>query len=172
MLTVANGESLVVSGHPAERGTFDLFLAAMGRPDLVDDPRFVDVADRLANFDALADIIRAVRRRRRRRRHVRGDLLAPPAGGRSGASARRADDTEWATERGAVVEIDDRGGGTIRVPNVPWRFSGAPDVAVSGVPKYRGEDNRAVLAELLGYDDDRLDDLEADGVLSSRVPTH
>ena len=32
VLTVANGESLVVSGHPAERGTFDLFLAAMGRP--------------------------------------------------------------------------------------------------------------------------------------------
>ncbi len=57
------------------------------------------------------------------------------------------------------------------MPNVPWRFSGAPDVAVSGVPKYRGEDNRPLLAELLGYDDDRLDDLEADGVLSSRVPT-
>jgi len=38
------------------------------------------------------------------------------------------------------------------------------------VPKYRGEDNRAVLTELLGYDDDRLDALESDGVLSSRLP--
>ena len=45
------------------------------------------------------------------------------------------------------------------------------DVAVSGVPKYRGEDNRSLLADLLGYDDARLDELEADGVLSSRVPT-
>jgi bifunctional non-homologous end joining protein LigD len=69
-----------------------------------------------------------------------------------------------------VVEVDDRGGGTIRVPNVPWRFSASPDVGVSGVPKYRGEDNRALLGELLGYDDDRLDRLEADGVLSSRLP--
>jgi hypothetical protein len=41
---------------------------------------------------------------------------------------------------------------------------------VSGVPKYRGEDNRAVLAELLGYDDERLDRLETSGVLSSRLP--
>jgi hypothetical protein len=41
---------------------------------------------------------------------------------------------------------------------------------VSGVPKYRGEDNRELLAELLGYGDDRLDQLEADGVLSSRLP--
>ena len=70
-----------------------------------------------------------------------------------------------------MVDIDDRAGGSIRVPNVPWRFSEAPDVAVSGVPKYRGEDNRALLTELLGYDDQHLDDLEASGVLSSRVPT-
>jgi len=68
------------------------------------------------------------------------------------------------------VNVDDRGGGTIRVPNVPWRFSASPDVGVSGVPKYRGEDNRTLLAELLGYDDDRLDQLEVDGVLSSRLP--
>ena len=80
-------------------------------------------------------------------------------------------DTDWARERGAVVAVDDRGGGTIRVPNVPWRFGASPDVGVSGVPKYRGEDNRAVLGELLDFDDDRLDRLEADGVLSSRLPT-
>ena len=80
-------------------------------------------------------------------------------------------ETDWASERHATVDIDDRGGGTIRVPNVPWRFSAAPEVGVSGIPKYRGEDNRTVLAELLGYDDDRLDRLEADGVLSSRLPS-
>ena len=41
---------------------------------------------------------------------------------------------------------------------------------MSGIPKYRGEDNRALLTELLGYDDARLDELEAGGVLSSRMP--
>jgi len=170
VLTVANGESLVVSGHPAERGTFDLFAAAMGRIDLVDDPRFSDVADRLANFDALADIIR--------------DFAAavPDADTFESIFAEHQlavgqvrqpgelTETEWAAERGVVVDIDDRGGGSFRVPNVPWRFSDAPDVAVSGIAKYRGEDNRSVLHDILGYDESTLDDLEPSGVLSSRVP--
>ena len=70
-----------------------------------------------------------------------------------------------------MVAVDDRGGSTVRVPNAPWRFSASPDVGVSGLPRYRGEDNRSLLAELLGYDKERLDVLEADGVLSSRLPS-
>ena len=68
------------------------------------------------------------------------------------------------------MHVDDRNGGTVRIPNAPWKFSGAPDVGVNGIPKYRGEDNREVLAELLGLDSDALEQLEADGVLSSRLP--
>jgi CoA:oxalate CoA-transferase len=68
------------------------------------------------------------------------------------------------------VHIDDRSGGTVRIPNAPWKFSAAPNVGVSGIPKYRGEDNREVLVELLGLDSDALEQLEADGVLSSRIP--
>ena len=56
--------------------------------------------------------------------------------------------TDWAEARGAVVEVDDRSGGTLRIPNSPWRFSGA-DTGVRGVPAYRGEHNREVLSELL-----------------------
>jgi crotonobetainyl-CoA:carnitine CoA-transferase CaiB-like acyl-CoA transferase len=170
VLTVASGESLVVSGHPAERGTFDFFIAAMGRPELADDPRFVDVAARLANFDALRDIIREFAAtipdaKTFEERFAQHQLAV----GRVRQPGELAS-TDWAVERGAVVDVDDRGGGTIRVPNSPWRFSSSPDVGVSGVPKYRGEDNRALLADLLGYDDDRLDALERSGVLSSRLP--
>ncbi len=170
VLTVANGESLVVSGHPAERGTFDFFIAAMGRSDLADDPRFVDVAARLANFDALREIIRdhaatvpdaATFEEQFSKHQLAVGRVRQPG---------ELTDTDWARARGAVVNVDDRGGGTIRVPNVPWRFSASPDVGVSGVPRYRGEDNRSVLGELLGFDDSRLDQLEADGVLSSRLP--
>lgn len=170
VLTVANGESLVVSGHPAERGTFDLFLAAMGRTELADDPRFADVAGRRSNFDALREVIRDFA------------AIVPDADtfeslfaehglavGRVRQPGELAD-TAWALERGATVDIDDRNGGSIRIPNVPWHFGDAPDVAVGGIAKYRGEDNRAVLHELLGYDDATIDDLESSGALSSRVP--
>ncbi len=170
VLTVANGESLVVSGHPAERGTFDFFIAAMGRTDLADDPRFVDVAARLANFDALREIIRdfaatmpdaeAFEEQFSKHQLAVGRVRQPG----------ELTETEWARDRHAVVDVDDRGGGTFRVPNSPWRFSASPEVGVRGIPKYRGEDNRSVLADLLGYTDDTLDRLEADGVLSSRMP--
>lgn len=170
VLTVANGESLVVSGHPAERGTFEFFLAAMGRPELADDPRFVDVATRLANFDALREIIREHAATVPDAATFEEEFATHQLAVGRVRQPGELTDTDWARERGAVVEVDDRGGGTVRVPNVPWRFSASPDVGVSGVPKYRGEDNRTVLADLLGYDDWQLDTLEADGVLSSRLP--
>jgi crotonobetainyl-CoA:carnitine CoA-transferase CaiB-like acyl-CoA transferase len=84
--------------------------------------------------------------------------------------ARELADTEWAAARGAIREVSDRGGGTIRIPSPPWHFSEA-EVGGRGEPRFRGEDNRAVLAELLGYDDATIDAFEADGVLSSRVPS-
>jgi crotonobetainyl-CoA:carnitine CoA-transferase CaiB-like acyl-CoA transferase len=170
VLTVANGESLVVSGHPAERGTFDFFIDAMDRRELADDPRFVDVASRLANFDELRTIIRdyaaTVPDAATFEEHFSKHRLAVGRVRQPGELT----ETEWARERHAVVEVDDRGGGTMRVPNVPWRFEASPDVGVTGVPKYRGEDNRAILAELLGYDEERLGALEDAGVLSSRLP--
>ena len=170
VLTVANGESLVVSGHPAERGTFELFAAAMGRHDLVDDPRFADVADRLANFDALADIIRDFAAQVPDPDTFESIFAEHQLAVGQVRQPGELTETEWAAERGVVVDIDDRAGGSIRVPNVPWRFSDAPDVAVSGIAKYRGEDNRTVLHDILGYDDAKLDDLESSGVLSSRIP--
>jgi crotonobetainyl-CoA:carnitine CoA-transferase CaiB-like acyl-CoA transferase len=170
VLTVANGESLVVSGHPAERGTFEFFVAAMDRRDLADDPRFVDVPSRLANFDDLTGIIRqfagTVADAAAFEELFAQHNLAVGRVRRPGELAS----TPWGHERAVVVEVDDRGGGTIAVPDAPWRFGASPSVGVRGVPKYRGEDNREVLREFLGYDDARIDALEADGVLSSRMP--
>ena len=64
--------------------------------------------------------------------------------------------------------MSDRQGGTIRIPNGAWRFSGA-DAGIAGDPAWRGEHNRHVLREA-GLDDAEIDALDADGVLSSRVP--
>jgi CoA:oxalate CoA-transferase len=171
VVTVRDGDSLIVSGHPAERGTFDLFLAAMDRLDLAKDPRFVDVAARKANFDALRTIIREFATTIADAETFE-QLFATHrlAVGRVRQPGELAD-TDWARERGAIVDIDDRSGGTIRLPNVPWRFGDAPGVAVSGVVKFRGEDNRTVLSQLLGYAESKIDRLEADGTLSSRLPS-
>ena len=166
----ADGDRLIVSGHPAERGTFELFLRAFDIPHVADDPRFADVAGRKRHAAELRQILLDAARRIpdattfeevcSRHRLAVGRLR----------SGRQLADSEWAAERGAVAAVSDRGGGTIRIPNPPWHFSDA-DVGVRGDARYRGEDNRAVLADVLGYDADTLDGLEAAGVLSSRVPS-
>lgn len=70
---------------------------------------------------------------------------------------------------GAIVEIDDRAGGRVRVPNAPWHFE-IGLVGTSGTPRFRGEDNREILRDLLGFDDAEIDDLERRAVISSRLP--
>jgi CoA:oxalate CoA-transferase len=171
VVTVASGEQVVVSGHPAERGTFELFTTAIGRPELVDDPRFADVASRLEHLQELTDAIASFASTVpdaetfeeifARNRLAVGVLR----------SAREICDTDWARARNVVVEVSDRGGGTVRVPNAPWRFSDAPGVGLHGEPRYRGEDNREVFGDVLGLGHDDLDRLERDGVLSSRIPS-
>ena len=104
----------------------------MGRHDLVDDPRFMDVADRLANFDALADIIRDFAAQVPDPDTFESIFAEHQLAVGQVRQPGELTETEWAAERGVVVDVDDRAGGSIRVPNVPWRFSDAPDVAVSG----------------------------------------
>ena len=71
-----------------------------------------------------------------------------------------------AKERDLLVEVDDRRGGTRPLVRSPARFSAVPN-EIRGRAATRGEHNRQVLSELLGYDDERIDRLEAEGVLSA-----
>jgi CoA:oxalate CoA-transferase len=169
VFTVASGERVIVSGHPAERGTFELFLGALGLEHLQDDPRFAGVATRRAHFAELREIFLAAGASIPDAAAFEEQFAKHRLASGVVRSARELAESEWAEARGAIVEVSDRGSGTIRVPNVPWRFAAA-DVGVRGVPKYRGEDNRAVLTELLGYDDATIDALEADGIISDRLP--
>ncbi|HTH05883.1 MAG TPA: CoA transferase, partial [Ilumatobacteraceae bacterium] len=170
VLTAANGEMVVISGHPAENVTFDFYMAAIGRLDEVrSDPRFADTGARLAHLDVIHQMLidwgrtiadaEAIEDAMSQHRLAVGRLR----------SVHDVCETDWADEREAVVEMTDRGDGTIRVPNTPWKFAGS-DVRTGGAPRYRGEDNRAVLSEVLGLTDAQLDTLEADGVLTSRLP--
>lgn len=66
--------------------------------------------------------------------------------------------------RQAVVEVDDRAGGTRPIPQSPYRFSGATS-GVHGVAPHRGEHNAEVLKDWLNYESAQLDALAQAGVL-------
>jgi crotonobetainyl-CoA:carnitine CoA-transferase CaiB-like acyl-CoA transferase len=169
VLTAANGETVVISGHPAERGTFDRYITAIGRPELAADLRFAEVPSRLANYPALIAALVEWAATVPTAEHIEQAMSEQGLATGTLRSLRDVVETEWGSERHVVVEVSDRGAGTLRVPNAPWRFASA-DVGVRGEPRYRGEDTRTVLAELLYLSDDELDSLERDAVLSSRMP--
>ncbi|MFM8563555.1 MAG: CaiB/BaiF CoA transferase family protein [Acidimicrobiia bacterium] len=169
VMTIADGSTVVMSAHPAEKGTFEMLVALMEKPQLLDDPRFADPRARLDHLGALHDEMRAWAamvpdaHEFERRCDAQGFAVGVMR------SVREIADSDWARARGAIVEVDDRSGGTVRVPNAPWHFEHGA-VGTSGQPRFRGEDNRAVLTELLGLDDATIDELETSGVLSSRLP--
>ncbi len=169
VLTAADGRSAIMAGHPAEKGTFDRFVNATGRSELFQDPRFADVSSRLANFEELMDELRAWAATMPDTDSIERAMDEQGLASGTLRSVRDVCDTDWAAARQVTVAVSDRGGGTMRIPNAPWRFAGS-DVGVRGEPRYRGEDNHAVLGELLGIEAERLRQLDAEGVLSSRVP--
>jgi crotonobetainyl-CoA:carnitine CoA-transferase CaiB-like acyl-CoA transferase len=169
ILIVADGSIVVISGHPAERGTFEIMVKAMNRPHLLDDPRFVDVSTRMSNFDALRDEM--IDWARTVSDAATFETKCAELGLAVGVvrTVRELADTDWASARGAITEVPDRIGGYLRVPHPPWHFTDAT-LPPMGEPRYRGEDNRAVLREVLGLSDEVVDDLERREILSSRLP--
>ncbi|MFM2079057.1 MAG: hypothetical protein RJA49_2947 [Actinomycetota bacterium] len=169
ILTAANGESVIVSGHPAENRTFDFYMMSIGREDLITDPRFADTGGRLEHMASIFAAMDEWASTMPDAESIEDAMAANRLAVGKLRTVHEVCATDWAEEREVVVRITDRGDGTIRIPNAPWRFDGST-IRTAGEPRYRGEDNRAVLADLLALDDATLDALEAQGVLTDRIP--
>lgn len=75
---------------------------------------------------------------------------------------------DWAQARGAFTRIDVNGT-EVTIPRSPMRFSKAETGPASG-SYLRGADNRSALQALLGYSDEKLDELENSQVLCCEQP--
>jgi CoA:oxalate CoA-transferase len=76
----------------------------------------------------------------------------------------------FARERGLLVEVDDRRGGTRPVVRLPYRFTRSEVRARRPAPR-RGEHNAEVLGEWLGLERARVAELAAAGVLREEEVT-
>jgi crotonobetainyl-CoA:carnitine CoA-transferase CaiB-like acyl-CoA transferase len=147
-----------------------MYIGLIGRPELADDPRFTTVGARqehLADLEAyISKYAGTVPDAETLEAQCAEFKLAV------GAVRSVADvcDSDWARDRDVVASVDDRGGGRLRIPNAPWKFSDAPAVGVTGMPRYRGEDNAEILREVLGLSDHSIDELTDAGILSSHSP--
>lgn len=168
VVEVASGERVSVAGDPAAHG-WASFVRLLGRDDLLDDPDMRSWDGRRARSAQLRDDFRAFAAT-----IPTGEALVAlldEVGLAAGVvrSVASLVDEDHIVQRGSIVEVDDRAGGSFAIPQAPWRFSDAP-AAVAGPPAWRGEHNRPVLVELLGRTDEEVEALERDGVLVARPP--
>ncbi len=151
------------------RAHWDRLTRAIERPELLADPRYDTYEKRAARLDELEALIQGWVAAQPSADAVVESLAVHGLPGARLMSLAEALDCEQSSVRNLTPEAEDRSGGKVRVLNSPYRFSSA-SAGLRGVPAFRGEDNRSVLGELLGMGEDEIAALEAQGVLSARVP--
>ena len=152
----------IVAGGSKEK--FWLRMAhAVGRPDLVDDPRFVSFEQRLIHKqDVIAALDQAFRTRTTRDWLTELESAGVPCAPVN--SIAQALEDPQVIARDMVFALDHESLGTVTHVGSPIKVGTAPHVR-QNAPAL-GSDTRQVLAEMLGYDDARIGALAADGVIA------
>ncbi len=158
ILILGDGTQVTTQGNPADN--FRAWVAAMDKPELLEDPRFHRYRDRLQHRHELDETILAFART-----FATFDALyrcVDPHRIAVGVvrSVVELAETPWAVERGLVAEPSPG----MRFPRVPYRSSRG-EIGATGRAPRRGEHNREALQRLLGLDDATLTALEERGAL-------
>jgi crotonobetainyl-CoA:carnitine CoA-transferase CaiB-like acyl-CoA transferase len=150
----------IVAGSDAN---FSRLCAAMGRPDLVDDPRFATLADRADHGQEINGIV-ATWARSRAAADVEEACLAHDVPVARILSAADIFADAHVEARGDLVTVDDPVLGPVRQQAPFPRRAGTQPSPPAGAPRL-GEHTRAVLSEALGLGDEELDALADGGVI-------
>lgn len=161
-----DGRQLVIAGSPIYSPMFVRYCSMMRRSDLLKDPRFASANLRRQNLKALLAEVQAWILTFTDLEQLQAQVSeAALAIGEVRTTSEFAD-SEWARQWGAVVEVDDRNGGAVRMPGAPWHFSEST-LPPPGVPSFQGEDNARILAEH-NVPPDVIEDLRQRRVVLSR----
>jgi crotonobetainyl-CoA:carnitine CoA-transferase CaiB-like acyl-CoA transferase len=166
IFTLADGTRVTIAATPVGSATFPRYCAMMRRSDLLADPRFATSRLRRQNLGALLAEVRAWVLTFRDLDALQAQVSESNLAIGVVRSTAEFADTDWAAERGVIDDINDRAGGTVRMPGPPWRFSGAA-LPAPGAAAFQGEHNTQILREQ-GISDEVIADLRARRVVLSR----
>ena len=157
------GEDRWLALATQNEGQWQGLVELMRKPDLMDDPRFRLVADRIQNRDALDKIISSwVREQDCYDVMTKLQARNIPAGVVQNGADLVADTHLKA--RGFIVEQNNPRIGRITLPGPAIRFSNASTTTDWQFPEL-GRDNEHVLREVLDYDTQKIAELAREGVL-------
>jgi len=162
----ADGRWIAIAGS-TQSITVRLF-EAIGRPELVTDPRFATNRARGKNADELDAIIGAWVGERTQQDVVDTLVAANVAVAPILHAGDLAVDPHL-KERGAIVDVPDDELGTVRMPAPQPVMTATPGRVRSAGPRL-GQHTAEVLAEYLGLGEDELGALHAEGVIALAEP--
>jgi len=160
----ADGDILVALGNDRQ---FRAFCELIGRPDLPDDPRFVDNGHRSPNRAALQDELRPSIAQWKSDDLIAAMEAAKLPGGRVNEIPDILAD-EHIAARGVIRDMVRSDGTAVKVLGYPGKLSKTP-ADYRRAPPRSGEDTRAVLGNLLGIGGDELAALVEAGVIAEKL---
>lgn len=157
----ADKRYVTVAGSTAR--TFANNARAIGRPDLIDDPRFCDNASRVAHSEALDRIFGSWIAA-----HTQEEVVnAFRATNGTAAPIYSVDqiftDPQFRA-REAIVSVEDEDFGQVRMQNLVPRFKRRPG-KIRWSAKRLGSDNDYIFREILGLDADDIEEYKAKGII-------
>ena len=161
-----DGRSLTIAGSPIYTPMFIRYCAMMRRSDLLQDPRFATARLRRQNLASLLAEIRAWLATFDNLAQLQAQVSE---GGLAVGEVRTTEQfaqSDWVKEWNAIVDVDDRAGGTVRMPGNPWIFSRSR-LPPPGSPAFQGEHNEEILAER-NVGQDQIADMKRRRVLLAR----
>ncbi|WP_315743675.1 MULTISPECIES: CaiB/BaiF CoA-transferase family protein [unclassified Bradyrhizobium] len=163
---MSDGSRLTIAASPIYSPMFTRYCAMMRRSDLLADPRYATAKLRRENLSSLLAEVRSWLATFDTLDQLQAQISeAGLAVGRV-RTVNEFANSEWAKEWNAVVEVDDRAGGMLRMPGNPWIFSRS-DLPPPGAPAYQGEHNEQILKGLQ-IPENRIRELEKRNILLRR----
>jgi len=144
------------------------FARAIGKPELITDPRFSPAAQRVKNRSALTEIIEQWLDSFSSRDEALEILAEHRIISSPVIDVAAATNHPQMKARGALQEVDHPGIGALPLPVAPFHFSGSP-VTIPGRTPALGEHNEPVISRLLDYSAERIAALTASGVLTKKA---
>ena len=156
-----DGDVIIAAGN---NKLFAILCDVMGQPALKEDPRFLEVKDRVANHAPLREIVSAWTQQ-----YTIDEIDRMLNGAGCPASAvntidRLVTDPQIAGARGMFPEIDQPGIGRLQITAAPQKLTRTKAYPRKAAPLL-GEDNASVYGEFLGYDASKLAELKELGVI-------
>ena len=143
---MADGSRLTIATSPIYSPMFMRYCAMMRRTDLLGDPRYATANLRRKNLASLLAEVRAWLGTFDNLEQLQAQVSEAGLAIGQVRTVSEFADSEWVKEWNAVVEVDDRAGGTVRMPGNPWIFSRS-ELPTPGSPAFQGEHNEEILAE-------------------------